>query len=701
MARKLSGGNSFVVMTISLCLLLTAGVLAKDSKKAAWENTLGQAGQAMVSGNYAESHALLDQALEISRKFPTGDPRLGGLWHQLGELYMREANYDLAKEYFERALVSEQKSLGPDHSAVADSLAGLAACCEKRGDHVRAELFLARAMEIWRKQSGPEHPRLIGALPAMATYATLDNDLPRAQKLYEQLIAAESRTQPSGNTHLGTSLNLMAGLLASRGQYQEAEPMAQKAVDILGKADGQSIACDSARENLIYIEKQLGKPLPDFAGTGEAKTTSSSEKPAPTDARDQRLKTSLLPPADTSPHQPLIVHTDTKAVLRPPDTVPVTAIAADFHPWEVNAEKTPAGTGSGAHPAGWGRIKYLSGGKLITPEEYKAMLLTNQAYEMIKTEKYRMAVEILNKALAQCPHLASAHTNLGLALVRLGENEPAVEHLKQAIALDPARPAPWINLASAFQLSGHLTAALATTQEFLRRFPTSAMASKVKDLSQHLALEVNNQARVQKTTASAQASKDNDYFPYATEEGRRRWSPQHNVLKVYVGNGADVKGFKKEYPGLLKDAFKQWSDASKGTVAFEFVNKPDKADIECAWGADPTQTAAPAEGGEARLVFANGLIEHARITVLTCDPSPDSPLSANQVKAACLHEIGHALGLSGHSPNARDIMYCSMPLADVKISVSDRDAQTLKRLYGEAISFNHTPADGSRCATQV
>jgi predicted Zn-dependent protease len=69
---------------------------------------------------------------------------------------------------------------------------------------------------------------------------------------------------------------------------------------------------------------------------------------------------------------------------------------------------------------------------------------------------------------------------------------------------------------------------------------------------------------------------------------------------------------------------------------------------------------------------------HVQLTVL-------SGYTAAQV-AACLrrttiHEIGHALGLLQHSPNAGDIMH-GPPVVDLP---SEQDRRTVERLY-------HTPA---------
>jgi tetratricopeptide (TPR) repeat protein len=140
----------------------------------------------------------------------------------------------------------------------------------------------------------------------------------------------------------------------------------------------------------------------------------------------------------------------------------------DFRPWEVNELATsntnsssslaPSTGASGNSRTNWGTISYLANGRLITQQEYEAMLLANEAYELIRQEKYKMACDVLRRALGVCPDLPSAHTNLGLALAELGNTQEAIEQLKQAIALDPRQSAPWINLASSFQTEGNLHA---------------------------------------------------------------------------------------------------------------------------------------------------------------------------------------------------------------------------------------------------
>jgi predicted Zn-dependent protease len=60
-------------------------------------------------------------------------------------------------------------------------------------------------------------------------------------------------------------------------------------------------------------------------------------------------------------------------------------------------------------------------------------------------------------------------------------------------------------------------------------------------------------------------------------------------------------------------------------------------------------------------------------------------LSPNQADltllAAARHELGHGLGIWGHSPDPTDVMYFSQVRQPPEIS--DRDINTLKRIYGQ------------------
>ncbi|MBX9687103.1 MAG: matrixin family metalloprotease, partial [Candidatus Obscuribacterales bacterium] len=77
----------------------------------------------------------------------------------------------------------------------------------------------------------------------------------------------------------------------------------------------------------------------------------------------------------------------------------------------------------------------------------------------------------------------------------------------------------------------------------------------------------------------------------------------------------------------------------------------------------------------------DGVLTKAAIKMLTV-PSlkPESSLSDDKLRQTALHEVGHALGLNGHSSNPGDIMY----FASVAVNspqLSERDIKTLQLLY--------------------
>ena len=141
---------------------------------------------------------------------------------------------------------------------------------------------------------------------------------------------------------------------------------------------------------------------------------------------------------------------------------------------------------------------------------------------------------------------------------------------------------------------------------------------------------------------------------------------------------------------LLKEAFDDWVNASNGKITVVFVAEKTDADITSRWINDMSQARNPAEGGDVRpQADAKGL-KNAEITLLTVSPSKDAKLTPNWVSWFTHHEVGHALGLLGHSPNANDIMYFSAPQYDKKPELSARDIKTIDMLYSCKLGLDVT-----------
>ena len=73
---------------------------------------------------------------------------------------LKLARYTEAEPLFRRALAIREKSLGPDHPDVANSLNGLAALLNDTDRRAEAEPLFRRALAIWEKSLSPDHPNV-------------------------------------------------------------------------------------------------------------------------------------------------------------------------------------------------------------------------------------------------------------------------------------------------------------------------------------------------------------------------------------------------------------------------------------------------------------------------------------------------------------------------------------------------------------
>lgn len=164
-----------------------------------------------------------------------------------------------------------------------------------------------------------------------------------------------------------------------------------------------------------------------------------------------------------------------------------------------------------------------------------------------------------------------------------------------------------------------------------------------------------------------------------------RWPASRMPLKVCIIPAANVKGYQPAFDQCLIKCFQDWGTASGGKISFKGVSDQKTADIVCTWTSDTSKFMNSAEAGETTVYGSTAGIQHATMLILTVPHpmSPTLPLSENRLRWICLHEIGHALGLGGHTKNPQDIMFFSTPLAEIWKELTPRDANTIQALYSK------------------
>ena len=159
-----------------------------------------------------------------------------------------------------------------------------------------------------------------------------------------------------------------------------------------------------------------------------------------------------------------------------------------------------------------------------------------------------------------------------------------------------------------------------------------------------------------------------------------RWQKRQMPLRVHL---------PKPPPGMfedreaiyesVRDGVLDWEGvAGPGLPRFEFVESPGDANIPIVWGSEPD-----GDWYIAKCSFDLNLRQRrfgvSRILV-TAKWGGNRVADSHDVHAVMLHEMGHALGFGGHSPDSGDIMYpAHQPGSDR--GLSDRDRRTLEALY--------------------
>jgi predicted Zn-dependent protease len=232
------------------------------------------------------------------------------------------------------------------------------------------------------------------------------------------------------------------------------------------------------------------------------------------------------------------------------------------------------------------------------------------------------------------------------------------------------------NLGQAYQMDGRNADALKSYQKYLSSFPKG----------QYVPL-IANMVRVMQTqvlmSRGASSSAQDNYLNEAIAGGGCRWAAEQVPVKVYIASADGVNGFKPEYAKFLKDAFAEWATATDTRIKFSFVENMNEALVKCRWTANPKDLANPGEGGQAFVAHsAQGAAVAAELLICT---KPDSLSGAQPsekfMKHICLHEVGHVLGMPGHSSSPNDVMFSLVNPESVTGILSERDKKTAKALY--------------------
>lgn len=129
------------------------------------------------------------------------------------------------------------------------------------------------------------------------------------------------------------------------------------------------------------------------------------------------------------------------------------------------------------------------------------------------------------------------------------------------------------------------------------------------------------------------------------------------------------------YSQGVYNAFREWMIAGGGCFRFVDATSEKNADIRVYF----VERLGGSKAGITKHVSSGKYMLSADITIGYKDLHQERILSQDEVYATAVHEIGHALGIMGHSSNRNDIMYPNTNV--VGIHASARDFNTIREFY--------------------
>lgn len=298
-----------------------------------------------------------------------------------------------------------------------------------------------------------------------------------------------------------------------------------------------------------------------------------------------------------------------------------------------------------------------------------------EGFSYIKAKNFSKALECFETALKEHPKSWMLMQSIGNCQMELGHYDTAITYLQKSIDAGGLHASQCNNMAAVYQRSGHPEKSWSWLKLACSLDPAKAADPQTQAIIRQLGDPVNN------PIGSLSAS---DYLSGIFQISK--WGKEDMPLKVYIRQNPQIPAFYADFTVMVRESLDQWCKATGNAVSYKFIERPELANLlwdytdrrELCTSDDELGTEAATD---MKIRMKDNRPEQANIVILIKD-RPGAVAFRDRVflTRSCLHEMGHALGMHGHSPNSHDVMFSAATLGgDAKLT--ERDKTTIWRIY--------------------
>ncbi len=167
-----------------------------------------------------------------------------------------------------------------------------------------------------------------------------------------------------------------------------------------------------------------------------------------------------------------------------------------------------------------------------------------------------------------------------------------------------------------------------------------------------------------------------------------RWNKSEPITYSIKSKGQ----IPNNYYNDVKSAFDEWQKRLNNEIVFKEINN-NNAKINVVFTDEISGENINQTSGNTKPVINNSKLEKMNVKLKKHDTAGNN-FKDEQLTSLAQHEIGHALGLFGHSANQYDIMYLDRDTVTPQTQyqgISDRDINTVKAVYNMIPDVIDTP----------